>query len=84
MKMQMGTSITLPKLNLGARWWVVGKRHATAALTFGVYIKDHMKHLNTMCGENAVFYGVKPGGMVATILKKIHLHRRNIILSTAS
>lgn len=34
--------------------------------------------------KNAVFYDVKHGGMVATMLKKIYLYRRNIILSTAS
>jgi hypothetical protein len=83
MKMQTGTSIVLP-INIGAGWWVVGKRHASALLTSSMYMKDPTKHINTMCEKNAVFYGVKHGGMVATMLKKICLYRRNFILSTAS
>jgi hypothetical protein len=46
-------------------------------------MKDHTKHINTMCEKNAVFYGVKHGGMVATMLKKIYLYRRNIISSAS-
>lgn len=47
-------------------------------------MKDHTKHINTMCEKNAVFHGVKHGGMVATVLKKMYLYRRNMTLSTAS
>jgi len=82
--MHTETSIALPILNRGAGWWVVGRRHASAVLISSMSMKDHTKYINTMCEKNVVFYGVKHGGMVATLLKKIYLYRRNTILLTAS
>lgn len=54
---------------------MVGKRHASAAVTSGMYMKDDTKQINTIFffWKYSAFYGVNPGGMLATKLKTIHL-----------